>query len=247
MLGLTGPQVTANRSGIYSVIFNSVVGPNTVVKQQEYYSYWAFGAPPRIVTQPHDMSATVGGEVTFNVAASGSNVLCYQWIFGGTTPLDGQTNSTLTLTNVGTTAMGSYAVVVTNFWGSVTSNPAMLMVTGGTTAPTIVMPPEPQSVLAGQRAHFMVMAQGTPPLGYQWQWNGRDLTNSSVVSGVNTEMLTLTGVQPANEGPYSVIVTNGGGSAASSAATLWFPRRPVSAWVPVSGTMYRLWRRPCLE
>ncbi len=74
---------------------------------------------PRIVTQPEAQSVPSGGTVSFAVVASGQPAPTYQWRRNGT-PLDGATSSVLTLTNV--TQIGSYDVVVTNTYGSVTSH-----------------------------------------------------------------------------------------------------------------------------
>ena len=62
---------------------------------------------------------------------------------------------------------------------------------------------------------FNVVAQGTAPLGYQWLFNA---TNQ--LSGATNSSLTLTSVTIADAGNYSVLVTNGFGSALSSPASL---------------------------
>jgi hypothetical protein len=65
--------------------------------------------------------------VTFQVAAAGTAPLAYQWSFNGTN-LAGATAGTLLLTNVQPAQAGSYAVVITNVAGSVTSSAASLAV-----------------------------------------------------------------------------------------------------------------------
>jgi hypothetical protein len=67
----------------------------------------------------------LGCDATFNVCAWGTKPLSYQWWKDGLA-LSGQTNMSLTLTNVQTSDFGSYSVVVTNDFGSVTSSPAQL-------------------------------------------------------------------------------------------------------------------------
>jgi sugar lactone lactonase YvrE len=83
----------------------------------------ATGALPTIATSPMSQTVTVGSSVTF-VAASGT-AATYQWQFDGT-DISGATGSTLTLANVGTTQAGSYTVIVSNAYGSVTSSAATL-------------------------------------------------------------------------------------------------------------------------
>jgi PKD repeat protein len=84
---------------------------------------------PTITAPPEDQTVTLGGSAFFGVAAAGTLPLGYQWQFNGT-PIPGATNSTLILTNVQLIHDGSYAVVVSNITGSVTSPPAALTVVG---------------------------------------------------------------------------------------------------------------------
>jgi sugar lactone lactonase YvrE len=82
------------------------------------------------------------------------------------------------------------------------------------TAPAIVSQPGPQAVLAGATATFSVNASGVPAPSYQW------LLNGSPVANATGPTLSLSNVQAANEGSYSVTVTNGQGSVTSNVATL---------------------------
>ena len=84
-------------------------------------------APPQITSNPASQTVVVGTNVTFSVIASGTPPLRYAWLFNGAA-LAGQTNATLTLTNVQTTDAGSYTVVVSNAIGTVTSLAAVLRV-----------------------------------------------------------------------------------------------------------------------
>lgn len=130
-------------------------------------------------------------------------------------------NVSLTLPNVAAGDAGNYTVVVTNFWGSVTSSPVQLTVTSSGTAPGISSQPVPQSVLVGQNATFSVTGTGTAPLSYQWQKVGLgNLSNGGVYSGVNTNVLTLTGAGLANAGNYLVVITNIAGTTNSSTVAL---------------------------
>jgi hypothetical protein len=93
----------------------------------------------------------------------------------------------------------------------------------GTPAPPRVFAqPAPLSVISGESATFTVAAGGTTPLSFQWRFNG---TN---IDGATNLALTLTNVQPAAAGNYSVLVTNLLGSALSSNALLTVIARPTS-------------------
>ena len=98
----------------------------------------ATGVPPYIASQPTSQTVMVGATASFNVAASGWSPLSYQWSFNGTN-LDRATNAVLTLSNVQAAQAGTYAVLVTNAFGSMLSSNAVLTVTP---APPCATPPE---------------------------------------------------------------------------------------------------------
>jgi hypothetical protein len=85
--------------------------------------------PPNIVEQPVHQKVSARCSAVFSVIAEGTAPLSYQWWFNQTSRLDGETDSTLTLTEVQPAQAGGYQVVVSNAYGSVTSSVAMLMVT----------------------------------------------------------------------------------------------------------------------
>jgi hypothetical protein len=80
--------------------------------------------------------------------------------------------------------------------------------------PVIIAQPESQSTLPGSPVMFTVIADGTPPLSFQWRFNGRDLP------GATTTSFTIAGAQPTNSGIYTVRVTNDYGAVISSNAIL---------------------------
>ena len=84
--------------------------------------------PPRIIVQPQSQEVFVAATVIFTVQASGSQPLIYQWSFNGVN-IPGATTNTLTISQAQLTDSGSYAVVVSNAFGSDTSLPAILAVT----------------------------------------------------------------------------------------------------------------------
>jgi hypothetical protein len=87
-------------------------------------------------------------------------------------------------------------------------------------APEITSQPVNQNTGQGSSAVFDVIATGTTPLSYQWQRNNVNLVNGGGISGVTTPTLTLSNVQPAQAGAYSVVVTNIVGTTTSSNAQL---------------------------
>jgi hypothetical protein len=81
--------------------------------------------------------------------------------------------------------------------------------------PQIIAQPQSVSVTVGANPTFGVMAYGGMPLNYRWVFNG-----TNTLSGGTNSSFTLTNAQLSNAGSYSVIVTNGYGSATSAVATL---------------------------
>jgi len=81
-------------------------------------------------------------------------------------------------------------------------------------APQIVNQPQSQTVVANGPATFGVTAVGTPVLTYQWYFNGAPL------NGANGDTYTIQSVTEADQGNYSVHVSNAIGSTDSQAATL---------------------------
>ena len=83
----------------------------------------------------------------------------------------------------------------------------------------------------GGAARFIVTASGSGPLRYTWRLNGTPL------AGATNSILALTGVSTNQAGEYSVVVTNGFGSATSASATLTVVVRPFIATQPVAQTV----------
>ena len=167
--------------------------------------------PLTITTQPTNETVGVESTTALTVVATGMQPLSYQWDFNGTN-LAGATNSVLTLASVQLTNGGVYSVTVADYYGSVTSSNALLTVL--TYPPVITSQPTNETVNVGGIAAFSVTATGTPPLAYQWNFNGTNLV------GATGSVLTLTNVQPTNAGIYCVTVTNLYGSVTSSNAVL---------------------------
>ncbi len=84
-------------------------------------------SPLRILVQPQSQNAPTESTVAFSVTAAGTPPLAYQWRENGTI-IAGATNSALVLTNVHSTADGTYSVIVTNDLAKVTSSNAYLTV-----------------------------------------------------------------------------------------------------------------------
>ncbi len=78
----------------------------------------------------------------------------------------------------------------------------------------IITHPRSQTVLPGAGATFGTYAVGDGTLGYRWQRNGANISGGTNLS------LTLSNIQTANAGSYTVIITNSSGSITSRPAVL---------------------------
>lgn len=77
---------------------------------------------PTISGQPVGITNWAGATVALSVAAAGSQPLSYQWYKGSfSSPVDGQTADTFPFQPLAGTDSGSYFVIVSNSFGSVTS------------------------------------------------------------------------------------------------------------------------------
>jgi hypothetical protein len=174
--------------------------------------------PPILTVQPTNLTVLAGSSPAFTAGAASVVPVIYQWQFNGTNILGatnlggaGLSSSGYSIPNAQTANNGTYTVVVTNTYGSVTSTPAALTVY---TLPSIAAQPASQTVIIGSNATFSVVASGTPPFIYQWRFNG---TNITAATG---STYSITNAQTTNAGSYDVKVSSYFGSTNSQPATL---------------------------
>ena len=84
---------------------------------------------PAITTQPSDTSVTFGSTATFNVVATGTAPLSYQWTKNGAAIAGATGSSHTTPATTRTDNLALFAVTVSNAAGTVTSATAILRVT----------------------------------------------------------------------------------------------------------------------
>jgi len=154
---------------------------------------------PNIESPPSRMVSLSGNYTTFTVVADSPLPLTYQWLKDGS-PIDGATETTLTLTGARAAHAGNYSVTVTNAIGSVTSAVITLAL------PSINYAPPSQTQIAGNTTMFTVIAYSVVQPSYQWFKDGQ------AIPGATSAQLTLTNVQMSDAGNYSVTVTNSAGS-----------------------------------
>ncbi|MDD5141112.1 MAG: immunoglobulin domain-containing protein [Verrucomicrobiales bacterium] len=232
---------TPTTTGSYPTTITVVSPGNASLSQKVTITISGTTTPtaPAITSQPSGTNIIAGKTATFIVAASGTAPLGYFWSKGGA-PLanggniSGANTTTLTVSSVSAADVGNYSVVVSNSVGTAASTSAALSVI---VPPAITSQPAGQSLTAGSSAQFAVAASGSAPLNYRWLKGGIGLTNGVKFSGVNSNVLTIAGIATADEGNYSVNITNLAGSVTSSVAPLTVVSSPSIVTPPASQTV----------
>lgn len=222
---LTLSNVSLGDLGSYSVLLSNRVGIATSRSARLLVN----PAQPAIYVQPRSALVDEGNALALSVFGFGCAPLSYQWRRHGTN-LPGATEENLFRPEVGLEATDDYDAVVTGLGGAVTSLVATVVVTQS--PPRIVFQPEGLTVLAGGAAQFTSRAEGSPPLAYQWYFNGQTIEDATGTQ------LHIPVPSTNQAGGYHVVVTNRYGAATSVVATLtvimnppWFGQQPISQGV----------------
>ncbi len=239
------------RNGSYSFTFNVAAGTYPYYCTPHIFTFNMVGiitvvapnAPPSvtITNPPNNSSFTAGADVVIQANATDDNGVARVEFYsdGNLVGTDSSAPYSATLTSVGA---GNYSLTARAFDGaglSATSSVVNISVREPATAPAILTQPQSASVLPGSDVSFSVTATGTPPLNYQWQFNGANLP------GATTNSLFLGNVQTNDAGSYSVIVSNEAGSTPSASAILNVTKLPnilptVAVTKPANGARFRV-------
>ena len=115
---------------------------------------------PRIISQPQSQTVTAGASAVFTNISSGMGPLIYQWFFNGQ-PISTATGYSYSIARVQSSQAGTYTVVVTNSFGSVTSAPAILAIASGSGAFGIIGAPFTYQIVANNNPTWY-SASGLP-------------------------------------------------------------------------------------
>jgi len=115
-------NVPFSAAGDYRVVISNAVGSVTSA-----VATLTIVVPPSIVSQPSSQFVLAHADAEFQILASGTAPLTYQWFFHDSA-IPNSTNHSLSLFHVGIEDSGGYHVVVSNAGGSATSLVATLTV-----------------------------------------------------------------------------------------------------------------------
>ncbi len=181
-----------------------------------------------ILKQPTNVVVVLGNSASFNVGATGTAPLTYQWRKAGTN-INGATGTNYTIASTVTSDAGNYDVLVMNGVGSsLTSAVATLTLL---LPPAIAQQPQSRLVVLGSNTTFSVVATGTPVLSYQWRKNGQ------IIGGAIATNYGISSVSTNDAGGYDVVVSNPYGAATSGVAVLTVVFPPSITTQPTNQTV----------
>lgn len=169
---------------------------------------------PKIITQPRiDTTINQGGTFTITVAINNAfpspTYSWYQGIKGSGALKSTTSNPIYSKVGIAAADSGNYYVIVSNTSGADTS--AYSHLTENVPPAIVTGPSNPAAKCPGDSLTFVVIASGTPPLSYQWQLAGSNVT------GATSASYHIASISSANAGVYTCVVSNVCG--ATSAAT----------------------------
>ncbi len=154
-------------------------------------------AAPSFLLQPQSQTVPTNTAVTFSAVAQGTDPLIYQWKLNGS-PISGATTNVFAIGSAQTTDAGTYSLVVTNQYGSVTATVVIVV----TVPPAIATQPTDQTANLGGPFEFSVSATGTPAPSYQW------FHDDVAIAGATTSAYSKSNAQLSDSGIYYVVITN---------------------------------------
>ncbi len=204
---ITGAKIID--SGSYDVVVKSPTNATGVTSRAALLQVNVPAVPAQVFSQPESLELVLGARATFNVAASGTAPITYQWK-KGVSEIPGATLPSYSIAAVGSGDVGDYSVVVANIAGFESSDIAKLSVC---TPVSILASPQGSSVREGNPVTLTVGFAGTNP-SFQWRKGGRP------ISGGTSSSYTISSVKAADADSYDVVVSNSVNTVPSSTASL---------------------------
>lgn len=184
-------------------IFNTALSPAAIAA-----IYNAAQVPP-VITRAPQVTNTIfaGSSLSLSVWAEGAAPLSYRWLSNGLATGVLATNITLNNLSAGSK---TFAVVVTNLYGAITSSVSFVV---AASAPSILQQPQSIARFVGFPFSFSVNAGGSAPLTYYWKLGSTVVQSGSSPTYSGTASL-------GNAGIYTCLVSNSLGTLTSSNAVL---------------------------
>lgn len=196
---LTLPKVSVDQSGDYSVDVTNAFGGTTPP-----FVALNVVAPPVITGQPTNIVVRkdqLPGPI-FGVKVTGTLPMGYYWFRDATNRIQSHLNSRSYFDFARPTGEGSYHVVVSNAWGVVTSEVAILRLL---IPPTFTTLPTSRKMIYGSVASFTVSVSNntTLPVTYLWRREEDGLTVTNTLSRYSDNLI-LKNLRLRQSGRYDV-------------------------------------------
>lgn len=195
---------------------------------------------PSVVEGPMSRVFAAGAPGSLTVTATGSPPLLYRWFRNGILVAGGQSH-VLEIPLVTFADAGSFTCQIFNSAGRAETAPAIVTVVP---PPTITaqpvdvdvhVPPSPKAAPSTNAVFQVTATTASPPLTYQWRWNGAD------IAGATNAMFVVMGVTTNDLGVLTCVVSDQLSSVVSAEARLHplitpgFVAYPVPQSVAVGG------------
>jgi uncharacterized repeat protein (TIGR01451 family) len=125
--------------------------------------------PPYFFSQPYNVAAPFGTNVTLSSSAGGTAPIGYQWLLDGT-PIAGATSTNLVLTNIQYFQAGGYSILATNLAGSATNLVAVVQVLSPTKIVDSPLYPPPISDYRQIGTNFTLSVTSVTGVSYTLQY-----------------------------------------------------------------------------
>jgi alpha-tubulin suppressor-like RCC1 family protein len=232
-------QVTGTQQSVALVVRGNF-GQDANLAGMQIGGFLTSNTPPVFWSQPASQFVPIGTNIVLTATGNGFPSPAQQWFFNdvpltNSARITGAQTNRLVVTGAEFMDAGNYYAVLTNASGVITSATAAIVVG---IPPGLSAPPTNQTWIAGSTSSLFAGATGTEPLTYRWYLGATVLTNSSRISGGDSNILTVSNVLTSDAGTYTLVVTNPFGSITSTAIVAVvvppaFTRQPAGASVPV--------------
>jgi membrane carboxypeptidase/penicillin-binding protein PbpC len=167
-----------------------------------------------IRAQDETKNLPLGGKLTMNVTADGTQPIAFKWFRDGTEIAEGPT---LVVESLEAGHAGLYTVTASNAFGSAQSNKVTIAVGVPPSAPVITVALAPVTTVRNQTRNFTLRADasgGVAPLRWVWVWNGVPLP------GQTSGEYKIAKVNPSFRGDYRATVIDKAGQEATTQTRL---------------------------
>jgi hypothetical protein len=202
----SGYVAAPDLTGMWTVTASNALGSVT-----QTFTVTVTPAAPHSIYVEGPSAVWAGASITLSAGPRGTAPFTYEWLKDGT-PIAGQTNATLALSNFSAADVADYSVRVSNGLGTALSS--SFRVELGTEPPEIISQSGNQDVPLFGGISLNVQVSGTAPLDTEWRKDGALLDRQTGLS-FGSSFYFVGGFED-SPGVYGFTVTNGLGSATAT-------------------------------